>query len=349
MDQGLRLWGIVAVVAASTAAFGSAGADETTATEAPPAVPNPAPTGTTVPAVRMKVVVSDPANAALVREVAGDLLEVESVVPPGANGHTYEPVPSDAVRAATADLYIENGRGLNDSVTRFVRANARPGTPVVTLADVIPDEEVISTDSAEQIAAHGHAHSYNAHFWTDPLYAVAYVQTITAALGALDPPNAAIYSQQATAFTERLRAMDGFFRAAIASIPERSRKLVVYHDSWSYFGRRYGIPVVGAIQPVSFSEPSADEIRRMVDQIRDEAVPAFFGSEVFPSDVLDALAAETGATYYSDLSDEELPGEPGSPEHSYEGMMIRNVRLITSALGGDAAILDALGMRGGGA
>jgi ABC-type Zn uptake system ZnuABC Zn-binding protein ZnuA len=116
----------------------------------------------------------------------------------------------------------------------------------------------------------------------------------------------------------------------------------VYHDSWSYFGRRYGIPIVGAIQPVSFSEPSAEEIRRMIDQIRAENVPAFFGSEVFPSDVLETIAAETGSTYYSDLSDEELPGEPGTPEHSYEGMMIQNVRLITSALGGDVSLLDGL-------
>jgi ABC-type Zn uptake system ZnuABC Zn-binding protein ZnuA len=348
MEPGLRLWGIVAVVAASTAAFGGTGTDETATTVAPSTIAGALPPETTTPAARKKVVVSDPANTALVREIAGDLLEVESIVPPGANGHTYEPVPADAVRAASADLYIENGRGLNDSVTKFVRTNARPGTPEVTLADAIPDDEVISTDSAEQIAAHGHAHSYNAHFWTDPVYAIDYIEEIAAALSALDPVNAATYSQRAAAFTERLRALDGFFRAAIASIPERSRKLVVYHDSWSYFGRRYGIPVVGAIQPVSFSEPSADEIRRMIDQIRAEAVPAFFGSEVFPSDVLNAIASETGAAYYSDLSDEELPGEPGSPEHSYVGMMIGNVRLITSALGGDPSILDALGLNGGG-
>jgi ABC-type Zn uptake system ZnuABC Zn-binding protein ZnuA len=136
--------------------------------------------------------------------------------------------------------------------------------------------------------------------------------------------------------------LDTRFTEAIASIPAQNRKLIVYHDSWSYFGRRYGIPVIGAIQPVSFSEPSANEIRRMIDQIRAQKVPAFFGSEVFPSDVLDAVAAETGAKYYSDLSDEELPGEPGTPQHSYEGMMIENVRLITSALGGDVSILANL-------
>jgi len=293
-------------------------------------------------AVTKRVLVSDPANTAIVREVAGDLLVVESIVPPGANGHTYEPVPGDAIKAATADLYIENGMQLNEAVSQFVRANYRTGTKEIVLATAIPQNEVIATDSAEEIAAHGHAHSFNAHFWTDPSYAMIYADRIATALSDLDPANASVYRERAGAFIARLKVLDEATRAAIDSIPIQNRKLVVYHDSWSYFGRRYGIPVVGAIQPVSFAEPSADEVRRMIDQIRAEAVPAFFGSEVFPSDVLDAIATETGATYYSDLSDEELPGEPGTPEHSYEGMMIQNVRLITSALGGDVTLLDGL-------
>ncbi|CAB4592446.1 unannotated protein [freshwater metagenome] len=293
-------------------------------------------------ATKKKVAVSDPANTALVRWVGGGLVDVVSIVPIGANGHTYEPIPADAMLVATADLYIENGKGLNEAVSSFVRANYRPGTPDVVLADVIPGDEIIATDSAEQIAAHGHAHSFNAHFWTDPVYASLYVDRIATALEAIDPANATTYRNRAQEFTSRMNAYDAAFRSAIASIPAQNRKLVVYHDSWSYFGRRYGIPVIGAIQPVSFSEPSADEVRRMINQIRNEAVPAFFGSEVFPSDVLESIASETGATYYSDLSDEELPGVAGTPEHSYEGMMIENVRLITSALGGDVSLLASL-------
>lgn len=293
-------------------------------------------------AARKRILVSDPANTAIVREIAGELLTVESIVPPGANGHTYEPVPSDAIRAATADLYIENGMELNEEVNKFVRANYKSGTPEVTLADVIPANEIISTDSAETIAAHGHAHSYNAHFWTDPNYAILYAQRVSAALSQIDSANAATYSSRTDAFVKRLQLLDGAFRTAIASIPAQNKKLIVYHDSWSYFGRRYGIPIVGAIQPVSFSEPSANELRKMIDQIKAQAVPAFFGSEVFPSDVLNAIAAETNAKYFDDLSDEELPGVPGSPEHSYEGMMIQNVRIITSALGGNISLLDGL-------
>ena len=299
-------------------------------------------TETTIAVERRTVLVSDPANAAIVEVIAGGDVEVASIIPPGENGHTYEPVPGDAIRASRIDLYIENGMGLNDAVTKFVRTHYPAGTPEVRLSAVIPEDEVIATDSAEDIAAHGHAHSFNAHFWTDPVYAIAYARQIGTALAQLEPSRAADFASRTEAFVARLQVLDDAFRRAIGSIPEARRKLVVYHDSWSYFGRRYGIPVVGAIQPVSFSEPSADEIRRMIDQIRDEAVPAFFGSEVFPSQVLDAVARETGAQYFSDLSDEELPGEPGTPEHSYEGMMLRNVRLITTALGGDPSVLDGI-------
>lgn len=346
LNGGVRLSLCVAAVFASTVILGQQ-SDEPEPTQSTQATADNTVPNSAAPVVAQKrVLVSDPANTAIVREIAGNLLIVESIVPPGANGHTYEPIPGDAIKAASADLYIENGMELNTAVTNFVRANYRSGTPEVSLADVIPKNDVISTDSAETIAAHGHAHSYNAHFWTNPAYAILYAQRVSAALSQVDPSNSSTYSSRATAFIDRLRVLDTSFAAAIASIPVQNKKLVVYHDSWSYFGRRYGIPIVGAIQPVSFSEPSADEIRKMIDQIRRENVPAFFGSEVFPSDVLNAISAETNAKYYSDLSDEELPGEPGTPEHSYEGMMIQNVRMITSALGGNVSLLEGLGPGG---
>jgi ABC-type Zn uptake system ZnuABC Zn-binding protein ZnuA len=341
--EGRLTFSVLSVLFA-TVVIGHGGVDhESTARVAPPSSVVQEPGASSVPvASNLRVLVSDPANTALVREIAGDLLIVESIIPPGGNGHTYEPVPSDAVKAASANLYIENGLELNPSVTRFVSANIKEGIATITLADAIPKNEVISTDSAEQIANHGHAHAFNAHLWTDPVYAIAYVNRITAALSALDLKNAPTYRERADKFITRLQNLDVVFKAAIASIPQANRKLVVYHDSWSYFGRRYGIPIVGAIQPVTFSEPSADEIRRMIDQVKRERVPAFFGSEVFPSDVLETVSQETGAKYHADLSDEELPGTPGTKEHSYEGMMIANVRLITSALGGDVSLLANL-------
>jgi ABC-type Zn uptake system ZnuABC Zn-binding protein ZnuA len=291
---------------------------------------------------RLKVVVSDPANADLVRRVAGDAVKVDSIVPVGADGHTYEPRPEDARLAAEANVFIENGMGLNNVVSDFVRGNLPGGAGDYALSGSIPSYEVIATDTAAEIASHGHAHSFNAHFWPDPNYAILYTQQIADILSAHDPDDAAGYAQRRDAQVGELRALDGAIRASVDTIPDDNRKLVVYHDSWSYFGRRYDLPVVGAIQPVSFSEPSAQEVRTTINEVRREGVPAFFGSEVFPSDVLEAIAEESGAKYYADLSDDRLPGEPGSRAHSYVGMMAANVRLIVTALGGDPAALDAV-------
>ena len=74
---------------------------------------------------------------------------------------------------------------------------------------------------------------------------------------------------------------------------------------------------------------------RLIEQIRAEDLPAIFGSEVFPSPVLEQIAAETGATYVDDLRDDDLPGEAGDPDHSYLGLMVFDFRTIVGALGGD--------------
>jgi ABC-type Zn uptake system ZnuABC Zn-binding protein ZnuA len=115
---------------------------------------------------------------------------------------------------------------------------------------------------------------------------------------------------------------------------------VVYHDAWSYFARDYGLEMVTAVQPADFSEPSAAEVRAIIDLIRAEQIPAIFGSEAFPTAVLDAIADETGAAYVGDLSDDELPGSPGDPEHSYLELMRANARLIVTSLGGDTTALN---------
>ena len=100
--------------------------------------------------------------------------------------------------------------------------------------------------------------------------------------------------------------------------------------------------VIGAIQPADFSEPSAQEVASLIDQINAQHVPAIFGSEVFPSPVLEQIAQETGAKYEDSLRDDDLPGDPGQPEHSYVGLMLYDVRTMVTDLGGDPSALDAV-------
>jgi ABC-type Zn uptake system ZnuABC Zn-binding protein ZnuA len=97
--------------------------------------------------------------------------------------------------------------------------------------------------------------------------------------------------------------------------------------------------VIGAIQPSDFSEPSAKDVADLITQIRQENVPTVFGSEVFPSPILEQIAKESGAKYVSDLRDDDLPGAPGEAKHSYFGLIVEDVRIMAEVLGGDPSLI----------
>jgi ABC-type Zn uptake system ZnuABC Zn-binding protein ZnuA len=156
-------------------------------------------------------------------------------------------------------------------------------------------------------------------------------------VSALDHDNAAVYHQNAASYLTQLAHLDRCIMAAMRTLEPHQRKLLTYHDSWPYFARRYGLTVIGAVQPAHFSEPSPREVARLIDQLRREKVPAVFGSEVFPSKVLAKIASEAGVRYVTSLRDDVLPGAPGEPDHSYMGMMRYNVTTMLEALGGTPA------------
>jgi manganese/iron transport system substrate-binding protein len=157
-----------------------------------------------------------------------------------------------------------------------------------------------------------------------------------------DPANAAYYRANQARFAAVIDKLHPAIATAVDSVPEDGKKLLTYHDSFAYFSRRYRIPVIGAVQPSDFSEPSAREIQALIDQVKANHVRAIFGSEVFPSTVLRQVADASGATYVDKLRDDELPGDPKAPDHTYVGLMVADVRTMVEALGGDASSLSSI-------
>ncbi|MGH9203505.1 MAG: metal ABC transporter substrate-binding protein [Vicinamibacterales bacterium] len=177
----------------------------------------------------------------------------------------------------------------------------------------------------------------NPHLWPDPILAAEYATLIHDKLVEMDASNAEYYGTNLDKLSAELERLDQQIRIAVQTIPEANRKLLTYHDSWAYWADNYDVEVIGAIQPSEFSEPSASEVADLIDQVKAEKLPAIFGSEVFPSDVLETIASETGAQYVDNLRDDDLPGEPGDDYHSYTGLMKRNMEIMIPALGGDAS------------
>ena len=182
----------------------------------------------------------------------------------------------------------------------------------------------------------------NPHLWMDVVYAKRYAELMRDWFSAADPANAAAYAANSAAYEARLDQLDGMIRTGAASVPAANRKLLTYHDSWAYWAREYGFTVIGAVQASDFSDPSPQEVARLITQIKAEHVPAVFGSEVFPSPVLEQIARESGATFVDALRDDEPPGKANDPDHTYLGMMKNDMTVMIGALGGDASIFEPL-------
>ena len=285
---------------------------------------------------KLQVVTSVAPLTDIAKNVAGNAADVTGLIPEGVDSHTFEPTSGTARQISDADVIFLNGLDLEDPTLSLAESDKKDSAEIYLLGDhtLQPDQYLYDFSFPR---AEGHP---NPHLWMDPTNAMRYAELIRDELGRIDPANAAVYDANAEAFLATLRKLDRAIQQAVDTIPVADRLLLTYHDSFAYFAAHYGMTVIGAIQPADFAEPSAQEVVALIDQIRAEHVPAIFGSEVFPSPVLAQIAQETGATYEDSLRDDDLPGDPGQPEHSYVGLMLYDVRTIVSALGGDPAALD---------
>jgi ABC-type Zn uptake system ZnuABC Zn-binding protein ZnuA len=290
---------------------------------------------------RLLVVTTVAPVTSIVANVAGDGAEVRGVVPEGADSHTFEPPPSVAALLAEADLVLLNGLRLEEPTRRLAEANRRDGSRIVSLGDrtLDPDEHLYDDSFPE---AEGRP---NPHLWTNPPMALRYAEIVRDELSDLDPDGAAGYAARYEAFGGRVEELDAAMRESFESLAPGERRLLTYHDAYAYFAQEYGWEVVGAIQVADFGDPSPREVARLIDQVREQEVRAIFGSEVFPSPVLEQIGRETGVRYVDVLRDDDLPGRPGDPEHSWLGLMVFNYVTIVEALGGDASPLHAVDVR----
>ena len=269
--------------------------------------------------------------------VAGTSVEVDGIVPEGTNSHTFEPPPSAASVVERADVIFVNGLGLEDPTVELAKANAKDsvlcelGTATMSKGSWIFDFS-FPIDAGKP----------NPHVWTSPFLVLNYLNVIRDVVVLLDPNNVEIFDANYIKLSRIAMYLEEAIKTATATVPPANRKLLTYHDAYAYFADRYGYEVIGAIQPQSFEEPSPREIANLIDQVKLEGVVAVFGSDVFPSPVLEQIGREAEVRYVDTLRDDDLLGGPGDPNHSWAALMRSNYITMVTALGGDAAALKAI-------
>ena len=272
----------------------------------------------------------------IVAQVVGEHADITGIVPEGTNSHTFEPAPSVAEILSEADVVFVNGLKLEDPTLELAEKNKKAGSRIVKLGDeVLPEDDYLYDFSFPEEEG-----KPNPHLWTDPTYARRYAEVVKDTMVEVDPAHAGDYEANFEAFAAQIDAFDAAMRESFATLPKERRKLLTYHDAYAYFAKTYDWEVIGAIQVESFEEPSAREVAALIEQVRAEGVPAIFGSEVFPSPVLEQIGKEAGVRYVDVLRDDDLPGEPGEDDHSWLGLMKFDFVTMVEALGGDATALE---------
>jgi len=265
----------------------------------------------------LRVLTTTTVFADIVRNVGGDRVQVESIIPAGIGPEDYEPAPGDAKKLADADLIVSNGVGLDDFLDRLIEAAGQGHAARLVLGDGIPTIKVGGES--------------NPHFWLDPSLVVQYyLPAIEAKLSALDPADATTFVQREGAYAAEVSAMDAGARVELDTIPVADRKLVTAHDAFPYFAAHYGFTLIGVILENVGQEPTAADMAALVGTVKAAHVHAIFSESQFNPALANALATEAGITEVVTTLYNDTLGPP--PADTYLGMMRWNIEHIVQAL-----------------
>ncbi len=267
-----------------------------------------------------KVVTTFTVIADMARNVAGEHATVVSVTKPGAEIHGYEPTPRDLVSAQDADLILWNGLNLERWFEQFL--SNLGDVPSATLSDGV-DPMPIREGAYEG--------KPNPHAWMSPTSAQIYVDNIAAALVAADPENAEAYKANAAAYKAKLADTLAPLQAAIATVPEDKRWLVTCEGAFSYLARDLGLREA-YLWPINADQTGTpQQVRRVIDTVRENAIPVVFCESTVNTDPAEQVARETGAAFGGVLYVDSL-SEPDGPVPTYLDLLRVTTETVTRGL-----------------
>jgi len=273
-----------------------------------PIVPAQAQQGAKVDVLASFSIVAD-----LVRQVGGERVNVRSIVALSQDPHDFEPTPNDVRRVMKAQLIVINGLGFEPWADRFLKVANFAG------------ERLVASRGVKALSVRG---AVDPHAWQDVENVKLYIANIREALTKVDPRGASDYARNASLYDRELDALHREIKAAFASIPKERRKIITSHDAFSYFGDAYDVVFVAPQGVSSLAEPSARDVARIIQQIREERIRAIFLENALPQRLARQISSETGVKIAGKLYADVL----GDNILTYAQMMRHNYKAILTAL-----------------
>lgn len=272
----------------------------------------------------------------LAREIAGDNANVQMLISPGADTHSYDPTPKDILAVSKCDVFIYVGGESDAWVEEILSSIDNSDMKVVKLIDCM--EELYSEEYKEGMEHdHDHDHEdeeteYDEHVWTNPRNAALICERIAAALCEADAVNSESYNLNLAAYKAELSSLDEAFKEVVAN---GKRKEIIFGDRFPllYFVKAYGLDYYAAFPGCSSeTEPSGATVAFLINKVKEDGVPVVFHLELSTGKIADTICEATGAQKLQFNACHNVSKDDFEAGVTYLDLMRQNVEVLKTAL-----------------
>ncbi|WP_244668243.1 metal ABC transporter substrate-binding protein [Bacillus sp. NTK074B] len=261
------------------------------------------------------------------KKIGGKYVEVESIYPPGADEHTFEPSQKDMMKMADGDVFFYVGMGLEGFVEKSKSLLENEDVAVVPTSKGIevPHE---SGDGHEH--ADGHNHDVNPHIWLDPVYSKEMAKNIADTLSKEMPGHKDEFQANLEALSSDLDELNAEFKSMADNAPKKT--FYVSHAAYSYWEDRYGLHQEAIAGLNSADEPSQQELKKIIEKGKSDNVRYILFEQNVSSRLTEVVQNELDAKSLTLHNLSVLTAEDRKKDEDYFSLMERNINTLKQAL-----------------
>ncbi|WP_306486691.1 metal ABC transporter substrate-binding protein [Abiotrophia sp.] len=276
---------------------------------------------------KLKVVATNSIIADITKNIAGDKIDLHSIVPVGQDPHEYEPLPDDIKKTTEADLIFYNGINLETGGNAWF-------TKLVENAKRVENKDYFAvSDGVEVIHLEGEGETgkEDPHAWLNLENGVIYAKNIAKHLIEKDPSNKDFYQKNLDDYVAKLEALDKEAKTKFDAIPEEKKMIVTSEGCFKYFSKAYNVPSAYIWEINTEEEGTPDQIRDLVKKLKGSKVSALFVESSVDDRPMKTISSETGIPIYAKIFTDSI-AEEGQDGDSYYSMMKYNLDKISEGL-----------------
>ena len=278
-------------------------------------------------ATKLKVVATNSIIADITKNIAGDKIDLHSIVPVGQDPHEYEPLPDDVKKTSQANLIFYNGINLETGGNAWF-------TKLVQNAKKEENKDYYAvSEGVDVIYLEGQSEKgkEDPHAWLNLENGMIYAKNIAKQLESKDPKNKDFYEANLKTYLEKLSKLDKEAKDKFNNIPKEKKTIVTSEGCFKYFSKAYNVPSAYIWEINTEEEGTPDQIKTLVEKLRKTKVPSLFVESSVDERPMQTVSKDTNIPIYEKIFTDSI-AEPGQNGDSYYSMMKWNLAKISEGL-----------------